>query len=407
MSKVMFFNVPGYGHINPTLPLVEELVNQGEEVTYYSTEKFREKIERTGSLFHHYEKINDDNIRHPFNPVDFTEILLNGTVELLPQLIKDIQRQKIDYIIHDSVCVWGWAAAQALKIPAVCSTATFAVNRELVKRMSRRSGIPGMQLATMILKNARSAFNIWHRTHQLQKIYHLDISVRNIMNVFVNRSALNLVYTSKELQPMAERFDDSYRFVGAMISPHKDIDDPFLEHIGNKKLIYISLGTVRNDRPDFCRVCLSAFKDSKYLIVMSVGKETNMADLGPIPRNFMVYNFVPSQIESLKKASLFITHGGVSGMNEGLYFGVPLLIFPQSMEQTFNGRQMENAGAGKILLDADLTPEKLRQMAEEIVENDSYRKSAKMVGDSFKAAGGYKRAVQQIEVFKKNFDLVR
>ena len=51
MSKVMFFNVPGYGHINPTLPLVEELVNRGEEVIYYSTEKFREKIERTGSHF--------------------------------------------------------------------------------------------------------------------------------------------------------------------------------------------------------------------------------------------------------------------------------------------------------------------------------------------------------------------
>ena len=54
-----------------------------------------------------------------------------------------------------------------------------------------------------------------------------------------------------------------------------------------------------------------------YPVVMSVGKETNISDLGPIPGNFMVYNFVPSQLESLKKASLFITHGGVSGMSEG------------------------------------------------------------------------------------------
>ena len=300
--------------------------------------------------------------------------------------------------------MWGWAAAQVLKIPAVCSTATFAINRDLVKRMSRRSGIPGMQLAAMILKNAGSAFNIWHRTHQLQKIYKLNISVRNIMNVFVNRSALNLVYTSRMLQPMADHFDDSYRFVGAMISPHGDIDTPFLQNVEGKKIIYISLGTVRNDRPDFCHVCLSAFKDTDYPVVMSVGKEMNISDLGPIPGNFMVYNFVPSQLESLKKACLFITHGGVSGMSEGLYFGVPLLIFPQSMEQTFNGRQVESTGAGRILQDGELTPGRLRQIAEEIIKNNSYLESAKMVGDSFRAAGGYKRAVEEIEIFKRKFD---
>ena len=405
MSKVMFFNVPGYGHINPTLPLVEELVNRGEEVIYYSTEKFREKIERTGSHFQRYEIINDENIRHPLNPVDFAEMLLTDTVRLLPGLISNVQRMRPDYILHDSVCVWGWATAKVLSMPAVCSTATFAVNREITKLMSERSGLPGLQLAAMIVKNVRSALIILHRTRQLQKIYSLDISVRNIMNVFVNRSALNLVYTSKMLQPMADHFDDSYRFVGAMVSPHSDIDDAFLENVEGKKIIYISLGTVRNNRPDFCHVCLSAFKDSDYLVVMSVGKETNMADLGPIPGNFMVYNFVPSQLESLKKACLFITHGGVSGMSEGLYFGVPLLIFPQSMEQTFNGRQVEKTGAGRILEDGELTPDRLRQNAEEVIENDSYQKSAKMVGDSFRAAGGYKQAVDEIDIFKRKFRL--
>ena len=405
MSKVMFFNMPGYGHINPTLPLVEELVNQGEEVIYYSTERFREKIGKTGSVFHPYEIINDDNIRLPLNPVDFAEMLLSDSVRLLPMLIKDIQRAQIDYIIHDSVCVWGWAAAQTLKIPAVCSTGHFVINRDIVKGMSKKSGIPGLQLAGMVLRNFPSALSILRRTRQLRKIYQLNISIRNIMTVFINRSALNLVYTSKMLQPMADHFDDGYCFVGAMIPPQSDIDEPFLQDVEGKKIIYISLGTVRNDHPEFCRVCLSAFKNSQYLVVMSVGKEIRIPDLGPIPNNCLVYNFVPSQIESLKRASLFITHGGVSGMSEGLYFGVPLLIFPQSMEQTSNGRHVEKVGAGRILLKNELEPDRLRRIVDEMIQNDSYQKAAKRVGDSFRAAGGYKRAVQEIQLFKKRFGI--
>jgi len=40
MSKILFFNIPAYGHTNPTLPLVAELVHRGEQVIYYSSEAF-------------------------------------------------------------------------------------------------------------------------------------------------------------------------------------------------------------------------------------------------------------------------------------------------------------------------------------------------------------------------------
>ncbi|MGB8455342.1 MAG: hypothetical protein WCD89_23800 [Anaerocolumna sp.] len=46
-----FFNIPAHGHINPTLPIVNELVKRGETIIYYSTEAFREKIEKTGAKY--------------------------------------------------------------------------------------------------------------------------------------------------------------------------------------------------------------------------------------------------------------------------------------------------------------------------------------------------------------------
>ncbi len=39
MANVLFVNGNLHGHINPTLPLVQELVEQGESVFYFSTQE--------------------------------------------------------------------------------------------------------------------------------------------------------------------------------------------------------------------------------------------------------------------------------------------------------------------------------------------------------------------------------
>ena len=49
MSRIAFFNIPAYGHTNPTLEVVRELVKRGHEVHYYSFREFRDRIENTGA----------------------------------------------------------------------------------------------------------------------------------------------------------------------------------------------------------------------------------------------------------------------------------------------------------------------------------------------------------------------
>ena len=50
MSKIIFLNIPAHGHVNPTLPVVQELVRRGEQVRYYNTEEFRPQIELQACL---------------------------------------------------------------------------------------------------------------------------------------------------------------------------------------------------------------------------------------------------------------------------------------------------------------------------------------------------------------------
>jgi UDP:flavonoid glycosyltransferase YjiC (YdhE family) len=47
----MFFCIPAYGHHNPSIAVVRELVRRGNNVRYYSFEEFRGKIESTGAEF--------------------------------------------------------------------------------------------------------------------------------------------------------------------------------------------------------------------------------------------------------------------------------------------------------------------------------------------------------------------
>src|SRR5438093_10158656 len=56
MATYAVFCTPGYGHVNPTLALAQELVARGEQVIYYLTEEFRPAVEATGATFRPYSR---------------------------------------------------------------------------------------------------------------------------------------------------------------------------------------------------------------------------------------------------------------------------------------------------------------------------------------------------------------
>ncbi len=54
VSTIAFLNVPLRGHINPTLPVVAELVRRGHTVTYHTTAAFAEETAAAGAVVHLY-----------------------------------------------------------------------------------------------------------------------------------------------------------------------------------------------------------------------------------------------------------------------------------------------------------------------------------------------------------------
>jgi MGT family glycosyltransferase len=154
--------------------------------------------------------------------------------------------------------------------------------------------------------------------------------------LFPMRGGMNLVFTARELQPNSPLIDQTFRFVGPSINPQaRGADAPF-EVPGQGPLVYISLGTVHSAhaaQAEFYRRCFAAFSDYPARFVLAAGRQIDIGALGPAPANFTVRPAVP-QLAVLERAELFITHGGINSMHEGLYYGVPLILIPQQFERS-------------------------------------------------------------------------
>ena len=386
MGKAVFFNIPAHGHVNPTLPLVTELVNIGEEVIYYGTEEFRDKISKTGASFRLYP--NQDDVTHPgSNNLRVAAMLVDGCFKLIPDVVKELENEEIDYVVHDSMCVWGWYIAKILNLTSISSTSTFVMSKNVIKMMSST-----VDTIKMILGGGFSIFKVISGLRRLKVKYGIRKSFEDI---FSNKAGLNIVYTSKEFQPFGSQLDNSYRFIGPSIAERVPDQNFPIHELEDKKVIYISLGTLFNERIDFYKTCIGAFKDSDFHVVISVGKSVDIDQFKPLPDNIMIFKTVP-QLDVLKKTELFLTHGGMNSVSESLFNGVPMIVYPQMAEQGLVAYQVESKGAGEILKEEELTVENLFDLAKKIIMDDSYRKQVEKLKDSFISAGGYKKGAEEI-----------
>lgn len=395
MSKFLFISIPAYGHVNPTLPIVTELVQRGHQVVYYNADTFEQVIKGTGAEFRSYPNSSTSEAefaKRVNNLVGVTVFLLEESMRLISVLLEEIEREKPDLVIFDSIALWGMQVARLRNVPSASSISTFV-----------HEGVPGMLNWRDYLHIFRQAFTkipkLLRLRRQLEKTYGAVIFPDK--SIFPCKGDFNIVYTSREFQPDTPFIDDSFYFVGPSIltTTRKEIDFPWNLLDPERIKIYLSLGTLYNDNPEFYRTVFAAFSDYPAQFILSIGCLNDIQALGPVPDNFIIQPGVP-QLELLQKVDLFITHGGMNSVNEGLNFGVPLIVLPQQIEQVLNGRQVARQGAGVLLADTPpygrLDAGVLRGTVDKVLADPTFRQNAGRLSRSFHEAGGYQRAVAAI-----------
>ncbi len=391
MAKIVFFSIPAYGHTNPTLGLVRELTARGHQVRYYSYEKFRSRIGAAGANFISCDGCDaqlglspEDGARIALDPAFSIHVLVETTLALDAMVCREMETERPDCIVADSMAAWGKAAALKLKIPFVSSTTTFAFNRESAKIMK--------QSLRQALKLLRSLPGINRDIRRLQRV---GYPIKNFLQLISNdRDTETIVYTSPEFQPCAESFSEKYAFVGPLVIPP---ETSFRKK--GKKLIYVSMGTVNNDMLEFYSNCIRAFGNTELELLISAGELADISLLGRLPENVRVERWV-EQTAVLKEADVFLSHCGMNSASESLYFGVPVLCFPQTSEQGAVAFRIKQLGAGRLLTSNSVVD--IERETKLLMDDPSYRENAEGIGASFRRCGGAAAAADKIELLVSN-----
>ena len=381
--KIAWFCIPAHGHTNPTLGLVKTLTEAGHQIWYFSFEEFREKIESAGATFiscdgYDFEMEDKENAdRVGKDKVFATELLVSSTLALDDMTSRVIEEIRPDVVVSDSVAFWGKLAAMKHGLPYVSSTTTFAFNRYSAKYMQESA----WDIAKMLMAMPRI-------NRQLKRLREKGYPVKSLLDIVQNDNDTNtIVYTSRYFQPCAETFSDRYHFIGPSMRP---ITRPVEKT--SEKTVYISMGTVNQNR-QFYRNCINVLAQTGWQVIISMGTNTDRFD--GLPGNIQVHESV-DQMAVLSIADAFITHCGMNSASEGLYYGVPLVLFPQTPEQNAVARRVEELGAGVRL--QSISEEDVLDALTKIINEPQYKEGAAKVSESFRACGGAAEAKDFLEM---------
>src|SRR5690606_38013196 len=110
----------------------------------------------------------------------------------------------------------------------------------------------------------------------------------------------NVVFTTRELQPCADEIDERFCFIGSpTVERSEETPFPF-ERLTGQPLVYISLGTLFSDRPEFFEACFEAFASMDVQVVLVRGKQDGTSGPLEAPSNFLACDYAP-QVALLRR----------------------------------------------------------------------------------------------------------
>ncbi len=397
-KRIAFFCIPAYGHTNPMLPVAAELVRRGHIVRFYSfggaggLPDFSDRIRKTGAEFvpcdAYMPEVSAEEVAG-LKRVSITEMTVQAiriTLAMDAFLDAEFKSFRPDVVYTDSACFWGKLNAWKHHVPMVVSTSTFAFNQLSSQYMKH----PPAEIADMV-------FGLPRIGRALRSMEPYGYKVKNPLTLVQSDNQTDsVVYTSRRFQPYAGSFSGHYAFVGPSV-----FSDAVPNKIKRRPLVYISMGTVINDRPDFYGKCFEALKDLNADVLISCGNAVDREKLGVPPENFELQPYV-DQLDVLSRADVFITHCGMNSVSESLYMATPMALYPQTGEQFAVARRAAELGAGVMMKNDSVGG--IRAAVRKILDDASYRDAAEACSRDFRSCSGVSGAADFIESAPHQWD---
>ncbi|MFD4522878.1 macrolide-inactivating glycosyltransferase [Streptomyces sp. NPDC058470] len=388
-AHIAMFSIAAHGHVNPSIEVIRELVARGHRVTYAIPPVFADKVAATGAEPVLYTSTlpspDDDPEAWGTTLLDNVEHFLADAIQALPQLVTAYEGDEPDLVLHDITSYPARVLAHRWGVPAVSLSPNLVAWTGYEEEVAEPMWAEPRRTERGRAYYAR--FEAWLTENGITQ--HPD--------PFAGRPARSLVLIPKALQPHADRVDETvHTFVGAC-QGDRSVQGEWQRPADAEKVLLVSLGSSFTKQPAFYRECVKAFGELPgWHVVLQIGKFVDPAELGEVPGNVQVYQWVP-QLSVLRQADVFVTHAGAGGSQEGLATGTPMVAVPQAVDQFGNADMLQALGVARHVPMEEATATTLREAVLALDADPEVARRLAEIRDGMAKEGGTRRAADLIE----------
>jgi len=415
MTRFGLFCPPAVGHLNPMCAIALELQRRGHIVILFGVPDALDKVSglnlttvEIGTF--DYPKGSVDSAYRTLGKLTgkaglkFTiNFFKRETQMFFREAPQAIHQANIDVLIIDQITSSIATVADYLGLPFVTVCNAMLINRE--------PAVPPY--------STHWAYSTtpWARLRNRLGNTLVDFLTRDLWQVIVEqRRHWNLPpYQRREdaYSPLAqvcqlpEAFDlprehlpAHFHYIGRFQDPSgtepiafDNTDFPF-ERLNGQPLIYASLGTLQNQRPEIFQCIAQSCLTLDVQLVISLGNPK--AQSIDLPGNPIIVPFAPHQ-KLIERSKVVITHAGMNTVLTALGCGVPLVAIPITNEQPGIASRLARTKAGKTLQLSKLNEITLRTAISEVLSESSYRNNAQRLQKIIQASGGVDQVADILE----------
>ena len=176
----------------------------------------------------------------------------------------------------------------------------------------------------------------------------------------------------------------------------------WLDKKGNKKVIYISMGSYLMLSREEVVAILSAVIATQYSAVWALRTKTEDALVGlDIDQDrFFITKWAPQlSVLGHRAIRMAILHGGSNGLHEALYNEIPPIVIPVAGDQVANAGRVHYQNLGIHIPSRNLSEASITDAIKSI-DRGNYQASVERLKINFVAAGGVERAAKLVEFYE-------
>ena len=394
---ILFFAELEEGHVLPTIKLARNLADAGYSVCYLGIADILNRIDKYGfesyRIFEEYypEGFYQDykNNRELNEELDSEHLLaiLTGELDSLfnrlkPKLIfissfSSLEGLLLHYKYEIPFIIFHTKLAD-LDDQSTCRYVNFSITQCIDALMELKGELPDQLFSH--LHSSGISFGDFHNLIQpLAETHHLILCPREL-EIGDHVIGENEVFMGPCIRERLGR-ETGESELNENEFPFLAIDAP---------LIYVSMGSqvsvYLKKAVSFFKMIINCMKIGEmksYQMVLGVSPEVEVSELGEIPSNVWIYNWLP-QTEMLEHADLAIIHGGLGSIKECLFHGVPMIINPMGRDQHSNSIRVERHLLGLRMNAEEMTEESIITMIRKIASDTSIRESVKRMQTIFR-----------------------